>query len=97
MYYVKKAKLDGYKNINKVSIDLHPGLNVIIGKNGVGKTNFLHFLDNCIRLDLNTIPQFNIALDIYTEDNKFLEIKATKKLPKTLVQNMVLGKFLNTE
>lgn len=97
MYYVKKAKLDGYKNINKVNIDLHPGLNVIIGKNGVGKTNFLHFLDASIRIDLTIIQQFNIELDIYTADNKFLEIKATKKLPKTLNENMILGKFLNRD
>ena len=95
MYYIKKAKLDGYKNINKVNIDLYPGLNVIIGKNGVGKTNFLQFLDNSVRMDLSSLLKFNIKLDINTEKDNFLEIKAMKTLPKNLKDNMIFGSFSN--
>ncbi|MCU0351167.1 MAG: AAA family ATPase [Flavobacterium sp.] len=42
--YLKNVKLSGYKTIRKVEIDLDKGLNIIIGKNGTGKTNFLEFI-----------------------------------------------------
>ena len=43
--YISRVHLKGYKSIRDLSIDLLPGLNIIIGPNGSGKTNFLEFLD----------------------------------------------------
>lgn len=42
--YISKAHLKGYKSIKDLEIDLKPGLNIIIGPNGSGKTNFLEGL-----------------------------------------------------
>jgi len=42
--YLKEAHLKGYKSIKDVRIDFKKGLNIIIGKNAAGKTNFLTFL-----------------------------------------------------
>ena len=42
--YITKVKLKGYKSIRDVEIDFSPDMNIIIGKNGSGKTNFLNFL-----------------------------------------------------
>ena len=42
--YISRVHLKGYKSIRDLSIDLLPGLNIIIGPNGSGKTNFLTFL-----------------------------------------------------
>ena len=44
--YLKEVHLSGYKSIKDVEIDFQPGLNIIIGKNAAGKTNFLKFLNN---------------------------------------------------
>ncbi len=39
--YISKVHLKGYKSIKDLEIDLLPGLNIIIGPNGSGKTNFI--------------------------------------------------------
>ena len=46
--YISHVRLKGYKSIIDTKVDLHPGLNIIIGPNGSGKTNFLEFLTNSI-------------------------------------------------
>lgn len=42
--YVSKVTLSGFRNLNEVEIDLCSGVNVILGDNGQGKTNFLESL-----------------------------------------------------
>lgn len=69
--YIKNAKLKGYKSIKEVDIDLENGLNIIIGKNGSGKTNFLSFLN------MSLTEKFeNVSPDFYSEilfENKEME------------------------
>lgn len=38
---IKNIKLSGFRNLEEQSVDLHDGLNLLIGENGQGKTNFL--------------------------------------------------------
>ena len=38
---IKSLKLNDYRNYNKYSTTFNPHLNIIVGKNGVGKTNLL--------------------------------------------------------
>ncbi len=42
--YISKVHLKGYKSIRDLEIDFKPGLNIIIGPNGSGKTNFLELI-----------------------------------------------------
>ena len=53
--YISKVHLKGYKSIRDLEIDFKPGLNIIIGPNGSGKTNFLEFLVDVFSQELNTI------------------------------------------
>lgn len=39
--YIKKAKIKNFKAIEDISIDFKPGVNLLIGDNGVGKTSIL--------------------------------------------------------
>ncbi len=39
--FLKQVRLKNYKSIIDAEIDFKPGLNIIIGNNGSGKTNFL--------------------------------------------------------
>jgi len=39
---LKRLEISGYKSIKKLSLELHP-LNVLIGANGAGKSNFVSF------------------------------------------------------
>jgi predicted ATP-dependent endonuclease of OLD family len=43
--YINSLHLVGYKSIRDATISFQAGLNIVIGKNGSGKTNLLDFLD----------------------------------------------------
>ena len=42
MNYIVSANIKNYKSIKDVSADFSTGLNIIIGQNGSGKTNFVN-------------------------------------------------------
>ncbi len=39
---LKNIKIEGFKSIKKLNLDLSP-INILIGANGVGKSNFISF------------------------------------------------------
>jgi predicted ATPase len=39
------AKIDGFRSLVEFEIDMEPGLQVLVGANGAGKSNFVEFLD----------------------------------------------------
>lgn len=53
--YLKHVRLRGYRTILDTQIDLEPGLNIIIGKNGVGKSNFLNYLKTSLDFDIQSV------------------------------------------
>lgn len=62
---IQEIHLKGYKSIKDLTVNLLPGLNIIIGGNGSGKTNFLEFLDAIFKDDyerLFTENEFNITV-----------------------------------
>lgn len=55
--YKTLYSIDGFRSLRDFSIELHPGLNVLVGPNGSGKTNFidfLDFLDHAVYRDIST-------------------------------------------
>ena len=46
--WLEKCRLGNYKSVIDLESSFRPGLNILIGKNGVGKTNFLRFLGNAL-------------------------------------------------
>jgi predicted ATP-dependent endonuclease of OLD family len=46
--YISKINFKNYKSIRDLTIDLHPGLNIIIGQNSSGKTNFVQAVHNVL-------------------------------------------------
>lgn len=47
--YLETVHLKGYKSIEDLNVELKDGLNIVIGENGTGKSNFLELLDNSIQ------------------------------------------------
>ena len=39
--YLSQITLTNFKNYESVQVNLHPKLNILVGANGMGKTNFL--------------------------------------------------------
>lgn len=46
--HIKRLKVENYKSLKNSEIELKEGLNVIIGRNGAGKSNLLEFIDKYI-------------------------------------------------
>ena len=44
---VKEIKLNNYRNYSNISIPLYSSLNIIVGPNGIGKTNILESIVVC--------------------------------------------------
>lgn len=47
----KRIEVKGLHGRLDFSVDLHPHLNILYGKNGLGKTTFLHIIANLLELD----------------------------------------------
>ncbi len=74
--YITSLHLKGYKSIRDVSVTLNKGLNILIGANGSGKTNFLEFLKH---LDsLSYLPK-NCEVEI-TNSKGFTQLMIPKEL-----------------
>ncbi len=55
---ITSIKVDGFRSLVRFSLDLRPGLNLLVGPNGGGKTNiisFLGFLSELAKSDLSSI------------------------------------------
>ena len=61
MSHITKINIKNYKSISELSIDLSVGLNVIIGKNGSGKTNFVNAVRDLVE---NNIEEDNGELSL---------------------------------
>lgn len=62
--YLQKAILKGFRSIESTEANFQNGLNIIIGKNGSGKTNFLTFLDSALNLDFEDYNEFDATLHL---------------------------------
>ena len=65
--FLSNVKLSGYKSIDRINVNFVAGLNIIIGKNAVGKTNFLNFLNNSINLNFSSLNNFESSYEIIKE------------------------------
>lgn len=88
--YLKEVKLSGYKSIEDVEIEFQKGINIIIGKNAAGKTNFLSFLNKCISLDFQDLNDFNSLLSF--QNGKSITIETNKNIElEDLLENSNLN------
>ncbi|GAB3949752.1 hypothetical protein GCM10027614_49050 [Micromonospora vulcania] len=53
--YVHRLELVDFRSYERVAVDLQPGANVLIGANGVGKTNLVEALGYVATLDSHRV------------------------------------------
>jgi AAA15 family ATPase/GTPase len=74
MKTLRHLELSGYKSIKNVQLDLFPGINVLIGQNGSGKSNLLSFIklleDDVLDLDSNykVLVEWSSGEDVYKKE-----------------------------
>ncbi|MEY4904018.1 MAG: hypothetical protein RLZZ292_1833 [Bacteroidota bacterium] len=74
--HLTRVHLKGYRNIQDTETTFREGLNIIIGPNGCGKTNFLWLLANISNEDVNDIQvKADIEYETFYEDTLKEKIK----------------------
>ena len=90
--YISKVVVKNFRNFHNLDIEFQDGLNVVVGPNNVGKTNFMRII-NFLEVDPNwdaTIDDFNK----YVLDN---DIETLKNTPPTIEIEYTIEHDLNFE
>ena len=80
MYKLKSVKIDHFWHRFDAGCELNPGVNIIIGKNGTGKTTFMNILHAVLTVDINAIASndFKSVTAFLFHGGKKRTVKATK-------------------
>ena len=66
--YISKLKIKNFRNFNELEIDLHEGINVIVGPNNVGKSNLINIV-NFLHIDPNSMASIDDFNKYYLHNN----------------------------
>jgi predicted ATP-dependent endonuclease of OLD family len=55
MFQVEHVQITGFWGKHTVEVELHPDVNIFIGRNGSGKTTFINLLQAVLRVDLRVL------------------------------------------
>lgn len=81
---IKRVSVEGLHQQLDVDLDFNPGLNIIYGKNGTGKTTVLHLLANALECDFQRFSFLNFRrIFIETYSGGTVEIAKSRE-PSTL-------------
>ncbi len=91
-FHIGKVHLSGYRTLKDVNIDFVPGLNIIIGKNGVGKSNFFQMLNSVVNLEVDIYNTMICDFE-WHENGKFESWKLTRKVVAETDKRFVIAKY----
>lgn len=77
--YLKHARLKEFRTIRDTRADFEPGLNIIIGKNGAGKSNFFQYLETSLEFQALS-PSHHDAHLIFCREKDEYSFKMTGKM-----------------
>ena len=91
---VKTLKLNNYRNYSNYSLEFNPNLNIIIGSNGIGKTNILESI-----MVVSNTKSFRTAndQDLIKKDSEYLkiEVESDSDKYKVVINNKSKSLYLN--
>ena len=97
-FHIKRAKLDGYRNIRGTEAEFCDGLNIIIGPNGCGKSNFLWLLAN-ISDHSKMLIDMKGEIEVIEDDGKSLITKIHHEYvqDKQIVKPVLIKKIIEAK
>lgn len=80
MYKVQSVKIDGFWHRLDAKCDFNDSVNIIIGKNGSGKTTFMNILSAVLEVNIDSLAMtdFDAAEITLTADKKTRNVKVRK-------------------
>jgi len=105
--FLKQVRLKNYKSIIDAEIEFKHGLNIIIGNNGSGKTNFLNYMQDVLDIEWGIKPELKAEFTLVKKDNSYkfivdkkrdIEIAHSKSLDEILNKKKISFKvFINDD
>jgi ABC-type multidrug transport system ATPase subunit len=90
--FIKNVHLKGFKSIKDLEVRLNNGLNIIIGPNGSGKTNFVDFVDALLKFDNKPKSQQQYSASIIGKNSESeFEIKEIYEIKENNLQLDIEG------
>lgn len=69
MLYIEDLYLSGFRTIQDLHTTFKPGLNIIIGKNGTGKSNLLQFISDTLSVSETKLTDFKSSFTLKAVDS----------------------------
>ncbi|MDR3693014.1 AAA family ATPase [Mucilaginibacter sp.] len=86
--FLNNVHLKGHKSVEDMSIDFQKGLNILIGKNGSGKSNFMEFLFEVMLSKPDDKFLFSYArLELASDDSHSFVIELEKEFRAKITMN----------
>jgi predicted ATPase len=85
--FLQHVSLKNYKSIKDIEVDFLPGLNIIIGKNGSGKTNLVKSLNNILNFKYAELPDSKSKIEIKGKSQTI----SLESRPKSLVRFSIMA------
>jgi len=89
--YLSHIVLKGYKSIQYVQVSLCEGLNIIVGNNGSGKSNFMHYLHQSLLFSYPMRAGVHIELQFNTSGHVCSNWQVKGSIPKKSTWGRLLG------
>jgi AAA15 family ATPase/GTPase len=78
--YITKLHLKGYKSVVDCAFELQKGLNIIIGKNGAGKSNLFELIDSVIEYYPKDFAFQKASFEMQTLENNSFKVAYEKSV-----------------
>lgn len=74
--WISAVEVDGLHNRLSFRVDLKPGMNIIYGKNGIGKTTLLHVIANITEIDVDRFSHLSFRwIEITGSNNGVIRLE----------------------
>lgn len=90
--YISKVVVKNFRNFHNLNIEFQDGLNVVVGPNNVGKTNFIRLI-NFLTVD----PNIDATIDDFNKYVLYNDIETLKNTPPTIEIEYTIEHNLNLE
>lgn len=94
MFKIKSVKIDGFWHRKKADCDFFDNVNIIIGRNGTGKTTFMNILHSILMVDIRGLSEDNFEeVEIVLKDGDQVKTIRVKKVNDSLPQGFLVFEY----